>query len=158
MYAIYNKKIYKLNILENSFEIYTKSKDIVDSSFKEIEIQQGFFSTVIYTKEIGITDIELAYELDYKVIFKGMEYECLKVNSETIDENYITIFTSDADVAKKYGFIKKEQFIYDKDISLDEIDALVEIKKPILQFSSLKAQKKEIAQKNIRNYLSNIIE
>ena len=87
-----------------------------------------------------------------------MEYECLKVNSETIDENYITIFTSDADVAKKYGFIKKEQFIYEKDISLDEIDALVEIKKPILQFSYLKEQKKEIAQKNIRNYLWNIIE
>jgi len=158
MYAIYNKNIYKLNILKNSFEIYSESKDKVDSSFKEIKIQQGFFSKSIYSKEIKITDIELAYELKYKVIFKGSEYECLKVNSQTLDVNYITIYTSDSDIAEKYGFIKKEQFIFDKNVFLDEIDALIEIKKPILKFSNLKEQKTTIKQKDIRNYLSNIIE
>lgn len=158
MYAIYNKKIYKLNILESSLEIFSEIKDRVDSSFKEIKIQQGFFSRIIYTKEIKITDIELAYELKYKAIFKGSEYECLKVNSETLDANYITISTSDSDIAEKYGFIKKEQFIFDKNVFLDEIDALIEIKKPILKFSNLKEQKIIINQKDIRNYLSNIIE
>lgn len=68
MYAIYNKKIYKLNILENGFEIYSESKDMVDSSFKVVKIGQGFFSRIIYTKEVKITDIELAYEVNYKVI------------------------------------------------------------------------------------------
>lgn len=158
MYAIYKKKIYKLNILENSFEIYSESKDIVDSSFKEIKIQQGFFSRIIYTKEIKITDIELAYELKYKAIFKGREYECLKVTKETVDINYITIFTSDSDIAVQYGFIKKEQFIFDKNVFLDEIDALIEIKKPILKFSNLKEQKITIDQKDIRHYLLNIVE
>lgn len=44
MYAIYNKKIYKLNITEdNNLEIFTKSIDKVDSSFKEVKIQKGFF-------------------------------------------------------------------------------------------------------------------
>lgn len=158
MYAIYNKKIYKLNILESSLEIFSEIKDRVDSSFKEIRIQQGFFSRIIYTKEIKITDIDLAYELKYKAIFKGSEYECLKVNSETLDVNYITISTSDSDIAEKYGFIKKEQFVFDKNILLDEIDALIEIKKPILKFSNLKEQKIIISQKDIKNYLSNIIE
>lgn len=158
MYAIYNKKIYKLNILENGFEIYSESKDMVDSSFKVVKIGQGFFSRIIYTKEVKITDIELAYEVNYKVIFKGNEYKCLKVNSETLDINYITIYTSDSDIAHKYGFIKKEQFIFDKDVSLDEIDALIEIKKPILNFSNLGVEKIKIEQKDIRNYLLNIIE
>ena len=63
-----------------------------------------------------------------------------------------------AEMAKKYGFTKKEQFIFDKDVSLDKIDALIEIKKPILKFSHLKDQKIKIEQKNIRDYLSNIIE
>ena len=96
--------------------------------------------------------------MNYKVIFKGSEYKCLKVNSQTLDINYITIYTSDSDIAKKYGFTKKEQFIFDKDVSLDEIDALIEIKKPILKFINLKEQKIKIEQKNIRDYLSNIIE
>lgn len=158
MYGIYNKKIYRLNILENGFEIYSESKDKVDSSFKEIKIQQGFFSRSVYSKEIKLTDLELAYELNYKVIFKGSEYKCLKVNSQTLDINYVTIYTSDSDIAKKYGFTKKEQFIFDKDVSLDEIDALIEIKKPILKFSNLKGQKITINQKDIKNYISNIIE
>lgn len=86
------------------------------------------------------------------------EYECLKVNSKTLDANYITISTSDSDIAEKYGFIKKEQFVFDKNILLDEIDALIEIKKPILKFSNLKEQKIMIERKDIKNYLSNIIE
>ncbi|NLJ98942.1 MAG: hypothetical protein GX320_06735, partial [Tissierellia bacterium] len=63
-----------------------------------------------------------------------------------------------SDIAEKYGFIKKEQFIFDKNVFLDEIDALIEIKKPILKFSNLKEQKTTIKQKDIRNYISNIIE
>ena len=50
MYAIYNKKIYKLNILENGFEIYSESKDMVDSSFKEVKIEQGFFQELYILK------------------------------------------------------------------------------------------------------------
>ena len=100
MYGIYNKKIYRLNILENGFEIYSESKDKVDSSFKEIKIQQGFFSRSVYSKEIKLTDLELAYELNYKVIFKGSEYKCLKVNSQTLDINYVTIYTSDSDIVQ----------------------------------------------------------
>ena len=158
MYAIQNKKIYKLSISEDNLEIFTKSAEKVDSSFKEVKIQQGFFLSIIYTKEIKISDIELAYELRYKVIFKGMEYDCLKVDSETLDLNYITIYTSDSDIAEKYGFIKKEQFIFDKNVSLDEIDALIEIKKPILKFSFLKEKKITIVQKDVRAYLATIIE
>lgn len=159
MYAIHNKKIYKLNITQdNNLKIFTKSIDKVDSSFEEVKIQQGFLKSIIYTKEIKISDLELAYELRYKIIFKGMEYDCLKVDSETLNTNYITIYTSDSDIARKYGFIKKEQFIYDKNVLLDEIDGLVEIKKPILNFSYLKEQKIKIDQNKVRDYLATIIE
>ena len=102
--------------------------------------------------------IDIIYEIEYRVLYKRREYECLKVNSKTLDVNYIIIFTSDLDIAEKYGFIKKEQFIYDKDIYLDEIDALIEINKPILKFSYLKEQKIKIDPKDIMDYLSNIIE
>ena len=158
MYAIYKKRKYKLNMSEGKLEIFTKLIDQVDPSFKVVKMQQGFFTTVVYIKEIKITDIELAYELNYRVRFKGMEFDCLKVDSETLDTNYITIFTSDSNIAERYRFLKKEPFIYEKNVLLDEIDALVEIKKPILNFSYLKEQKIMINQKNLRNYLATIIE
>ena len=112
----------------------------------------------IFIKEVDINEVDNLYEMNYRVLYKGNEYKCLKVNSETLDINYITIYTSDSDIAHKYGFIKKEQFIFDKDVSLDEIDALIEIKKPILNFSNLGEEKIKIEQKDIRSYLLNIIE
>ena len=157
MYAIYNKKIYKLNILENNFEIYSESKDIVDSTFNEIKIEQGFFTKIIYTKKVDISDIELAYELTYKVLYKGEEYECLNVNSHSMEIGSITIYTKDSEKARRNGFVQADKFIFDKEIPLDEIDALIEIKSPILKFSNLKEQRIKIVQKDIRDYLSSIL-
>jgi hypothetical protein len=37
---------------------------------------------------------------------------------------------------RNYGFEKLEQFVFKKDVPLSGIDALVEIKKPILQFEA----------------------
>ena len=38
-------------------------------------------------------------------------------------------------------------FYFDKDVSLDEIDALIEIKKPILNFNNLGEEKVKIEKK-----------
>lgn len=131
--------------------------------FEEIKSEHGVdlagnIHKDIFIKEVDMNDVEIIYEIEYRVVYKGSEYKCLKVNSQTLDTNYITIYTSDSDIAEKYGFVKKEQFVFDKDMFLDEIDALIEIKKPILKFSNLKEQKITISSKDIRSYLSNIIE
>ena len=154
-YAVYKNKIYLANIRQSKVRLKTR---VAEPGFKELVDLAGNIHNDIFIKEIDINDVDIIYELEYRVLYRESEYECLKVNSKTLDANYITISTSDSDIAEKYGFIKKEQFVFDKNILLDEIDALIEIKKPILKFSNLKEQKIVIERKDIKNYLSNIIE
>ena len=155
IYAVYKNKIYLANIRQSKVRLKTR---VVEPGFNELVDLAGNIHKGIFIKEIDINDVDIIYAIEHRVLYKGSEYKCLKVNSQTLDINYITIYTSDSDIDEKYGFTKKEQFIFDKDVSLDEIDALIEIKKPILKFSNLKGQKITINQKDIKNYLSNIIE
>lgn len=155
IYAIYKNKIYLANVRQSKVRLKTR---VAELGFNELVDLAGNVHKDIFIKELDMNDVDIIYEVEYRVLYRGNEYKCLKVAKETIDINYIIIFTSDSDIAEQYGFIKKEQFIFDKDVSLDEIDALIEIKKPILKFSHLKEQKVKIEQKNIRDYLSNIIE
>ena len=155
IYAVYKNKIYLANIRQSKVRLKSRS---AEPGFNELVDLAGNIHKDIFIKEVDINDVDIIYEIEYIVLYRGSEYKCLKVNSQTLDVNYITIYTSDSDIAEKYGFIKKEQFIFDKNVFLDEIDALIEIKKPILKFSNLKEQKTTIKQKDIRNYLSNIIE
>jgi len=155
IFADYKDKIYLANIRQSKVRLKTRIKE---QGFNELVDLASNIHKDIFIKEVDINDVDRIYEIEYRVLYKGSEYKCLKVSKETLDINYITIYTSDFSIAEKYGFIKKEQFIYDKDVLLDEIDALVEIKKPILNFSYLKEQKKIIEQKDVRDYLATIIE
>ncbi|MBE6050036.1 MAG: hypothetical protein E7214_05060 [Clostridium sp.] len=155
MYAVYKNKVYLANVRE--LKVRLKSR-IAEPGFNELVDLAGNIHKDIFIKEVDMNNIDIIYEIDYRVLYKGNEYKCLKVTKEILDINYITIYTNDSDIADQYGFIKKEQFIYDKNIPLNEIDALIEIKKPILKFKYLKEEKTKIEQKEIKNYLVNIIE
>lgn len=45
--------------------------------------------------------------------------------------------------------------MYKKEVNLDEIEALIEIKVPILKFSYMKEERTKITQKSMRSYLLN---
>lgn len=155
IYAIYKNKVYLANVRESKIRLKTR---IAELGFNELVDLAGNVHKDIFIKEVDMNNVDMIYEVDYRVLYKRNEYKCLKVAKETLDINYITIYTSDSDIAAQYEFIKKEQFIFDKDVSLDEIDALVEIKKPILKFNYLKEKRTIIEQKDIKDYLSKIIE
>lgn len=158
IYAIYKNKKYRLDTSDNKLEIYTEIKDLSNDSFNEFKIEQGFFSKVVYTKEVNMDEIDMAYELEYKAIYKGKEFEIFGFGKFLLEENNMTIYTKDSTVAHKYGFIKTEQFVFDKHVSLDDVDSIIEIKKPILKFNLIKHDKQIIEKKDIRGYLKNIID
>ncbi|WP_376847645.1 hypothetical protein [Camelliibacillus cellulosilyticus] len=55
-----------------------------------------------------------------------------------------------------YGFEKREQFVFDKEVSLDDLDALVEIKTPILKFRGMPEERKVIPKSMIMEYIRKI--
>ncbi|AJH17005.1 hypothetical protein [Bacillus mycoides] len=51
-----------------------------------------------------------------------------------------------------------EQFVFKKEVPIEEVDALIEIKEFILKFQNMDEKVTRIEQKDIRSYLKNLLE
>ncbi|URZ03167.1 hypothetical protein [Clostridium felsineum] len=66
------------------------------------------------------------------------------------------MFTSNSDLASIHGFIKEEQFVFKKELKINDIEALIEIKIPILKFNHMKEERTRIEQKYVKKYFEDI--
>jgi hypothetical protein len=154
-YAVYKNRVYELDQSDGKLELIS-NKDATKEGFKKVEFEQGFISKVLYVKEVTIDELDMAYDLEYKLLYKGIEFETLGVGKFSLENKCITVSTSDRDLARTYRFTKIEPFVFDKKIPLDEIDALIEIKKPILKFKNQKEERTKIEHKDIKAYLEKL--
>ncbi|MDD9148963.1 hypothetical protein OYT88_10410 [Sporolactobacillus sp. CQH2019] len=150
VFAIYNNKEYEATIRNSKIRLKSRMEDV---GFSELVDIAGNIHKDIYIKEVSDNKVELVYELNYKVIYKGMEFEPLAIGKFVLDQHYIMITTNDRDIAEKFQFEKKEPFVFDKQIPLNEIDALIEIKIPLLRFKNLGEERIRIESQDIKAYL-----
>ena len=155
-YCKYKNKIFPLDIHSNTLELTSNESEDINNGFKEYIDVLGNKHSDILIKEVSLDEVEFAYELSYKVIYKGTEFNPWAIGKLIINKDEISLFTSNSEQANQYEFTKKEQFIFKKEVKLDEIEALIEIKKPILKFKYIKEEKIKIEKKDIRNYLKNL--
>ena len=130
---------------------------VPEQGFKELVDLAGNIHKDIFIKEVEMDNVAVIYELYYKVIYKGKEFEAFSSEKYMLEYNKMIISTKKSNIADQFGFIKKEQFVYDKDVQLNTIDALIEIKKPIVKSNYMKEEKTRIEQKDIKNYLKSIV-
>lgn len=151
VYAIYQNKNYPVNIREQVLHIISKYKN---NGFQELNDIAGNKHDDIFIKEVTLDDVELVYELKINAVYNGREFETNGVDSSTLEKNYILLFSMDYEDVNNYGFIKHEQFVYQKEVKLEDIDSLVEIKKPILKWENQPESRKTIPSNKIQEYLS----
>ena len=150
-YATYNKKNYPVNIRRDKFRLKSKEHE---SGFKELIDLGGNIHPDIFIKEVTLDEIELLFELKYKIIYKGKEYDTFSIGELVIDRGEITIFSSDYEDYESNGFIKVEQFVFQKKVIIDEIDAIVEFIEPILEFNKFPKERKVIPRNQIEIYFN----
>ncbi|THE10568.1 hypothetical protein E1I69_18350 [Bacillus timonensis] len=156
-YCIYKGKVYKVTI--NGDLLNLTSYDVNDkqtNGFKDYVDVLGRHHMDIFIKELAISDADLVYRKTVYAIYKGKEFETYGVDSSTLEKNYILLFSMDYEDVYDYGFLKHEQFVYQKEVLLNDIDALVEIKKPILKWENQPELRKTIPTNMIGAYLSQI--
>ncbi|MDR4887685.1 hypothetical protein RGU12_09015 [Fredinandcohnia sp. QZ13] len=154
-YCIYKGIVYEVTI--NGDLLNLTSYDVNDkqtNGFKEYVDVLGRPHKDIFEKDIAISDVDLVYLKKINAIYKGKEFETYGINSSTLENNYILLFSKNYEDVNNYGFIKHEQFVYQKEVTLEDIDALVEIKKPILKWEDQLESRKLIPNNMIREYLS----
>ncbi|QUH30055.1 hypothetical protein [Vallitalea guaymasensis] len=155
-YCLHRNKTYLLNITNNVLELTSNDIRDINIGFKEYIDVLGNKHRNILVKKVDMDEIEFAYELKYKVMYKGLEFEPWAIGRFILENNSLSLFTQDTKIANQYNFIKKEQFVFKKDILLDEVDALIEIKKPILKFKYLDEVILSIKKEDIVDYLNKV--
>jgi hypothetical protein len=144
-----------LDINNNKIEL--TSNNIVNRNigFQEYVDVLGNSHSDILIKNIDKEELEFAYELNYEVVYNNILFEPWAIGRFCVEQDRISLYTNDPEQAENYGFTKEAKFVYKKEVNLDEIEALIEIKVPILKFSYMKEERTKITQKSMRSYLLN---
>lgn len=145
-HCIYKGKNFLMDIYNNKVELTSSKKEDLNNGFKEYVDVLGNRHSDILVKEVSVDDLEFAYELNYKVIYKDIEFEPWCIGKHILKEEKISLFTSSSDLASLYGFNKEDQFVFKKELKLNDIEALIEIKIPILKFNQMKEERTRIEQ------------
>ncbi|MEB6551069.1 hypothetical protein MXL46_18635 [Heyndrickxia sporothermodurans] len=149
-YAIYSNKSYHLNIRG---KILRLTSEVKESGFQELIDLAGNQRSNIFIKEVSVDDIEMAFDIKINAIYKGKEFETFSIGYFCIEENAISLFSMNYKDVELYGFKKEEQFVFKKDVSLNDIEALVEIKIPILKFEGMPKSRSLIPNQLIKEYI-----
>lgn len=148
-YAIYNHKDYLLNIRNDRLRLRTHEPE---QGFRELVDQTGN-KTNLFIKDVTKKEVDLVYELKFLVAYKGKEFEPYSLGRHILDENEISLFSMDSNDVDCYGFEKQEQFVFKKDVPLNDIESIIDVKKPILIFEELSESRKVIPREEVRDYI-----
>ncbi|MFP9128230.1 hypothetical protein [Niallia sp. BSM11] len=151
-YARYKSANYPLNIRNNTYRLKSNNKE---SGFKVLVDLGGNVHDNIFIKEVDIDEIELIFERKYKVIYKGKEYDTFAIGELVINDGKIKLVSSDSEDYHNKGFEKQEQFVFTKNVRIEDIDALVEIIEPIMEFNNLPVERKIIPSTEIKEFIDN---
>ncbi|NMC56524.1 MAG: hypothetical protein GYA50_04815 [Eubacteriaceae bacterium] len=133
--GLYHGKQYRIGkFTDVSLHLLSRSKD---EGFTEFINSKGVLVENKYIIDIPIADLEDAYELWHDVIYKGNQFEADNIET-LLESGSVDIDTDDLDTANKFGFKMQDQYWYSKTIKFKDIEALIEIKEPILKFEKTK--------------------
>jgi len=104
-YAIYNNKVYIANVRNMKVRLKTR---ILEQGFKELIDLAGNIHLYLFIKEIDIDDVSVIYELEYKAIYKGKEFESISSEKYMLERNEVILYTKESNIAEQYEFKKKE--------------------------------------------------
>lgn len=155
-FCLYRNKAYKFDIddyKEDTLELISNNMSDLERGFIRYIDELGKIHSEILVKEVTMDEVELVYELQINAIYKGKEFETYAVGPYCLEKNSLALYSMEPSDMKTYSFEKKEQFVFKKDISLDEVESLVEIKTPILEFEGNPESRRLIPNNLIKEYI-----
>lgn len=112
-FAKYKNKCYPVNLRNGKYRLKSKERE---SGFKELVDQVGNIHHDIFIKEVTVDELELLFELNYKIIYKGKEYDPFSTGELVINDGEISLFSGDYEDYENNGFEKQEQFVFKKEV------------------------------------------
>lgn len=137
--GLFNGNLYRLADTRDK-ELFLMSRNDINGFMKVPDYYdyKGDLITNLFERKINENDLEDAYELWHDVIYKGERFELVNYVETLLDGEPVTIATSDAAKAKKFGLPRVDHGVYEKEIPISDIEAIIEIKEPLYQFEKTK--------------------
>lgn len=156
MYCQYKQKIYLADLDGDTVEI---TGDIKEDGFVPYIDVLGNVHTDIFVKNLDVQDVELLFEQNILIKYCGKYFETFagKITEDVLQEEKVMIFTSSECIAEEMDFNKKEQFVFTKDIKLEDIEEIKIVNNPISIFAEREIQEIRIEKKDIRKWLYDTI-
>ncbi len=133
MYCQYNDLRYKIKKRDRDYIIIYRLRKEGFINYIDILGNEHFD---LYMKRVKANEVDIIYKEDVFIKFKDVYFQLFanKILKEDVLDNSYMIWTASDQIAQKYNFEKKEQFVFTKYITRNEIEAIKIIKKPILEF------------------------
>ncbi|MDE7222304.1 MAG: hypothetical protein K2O34_00815 [Acetatifactor sp.] len=155
MYCNYKNGRYRAKVCDKKIIIISKKKQ--DGYDKYIDIL-GKEHDDLYMKEVDFNEVEVVYKEIIEIGYGGMFFQLFsfQITQSNIEDGRFMLFTSSEELAREYNFEKKEQFVFIKDISREQVEAIKIIQKPIKEFEAYGTRKIVIERPGIDEWLSSL--
>ena len=92
----------------------------------------------LFMKDLDLGEVEVVYKENIEICYNGIYFQLFtsSIKLENIKDNRFTIFTDSEKLAQEYAFEKKEQFVFVKDITREQIEKIKIIQNPIKGFET----------------------
>lgn len=155
MYCAYENKTYRVKARNKKIVIISRSKQ--EGYDKYIDVL-GKEHDDLYVKEVDFKEVEVVYKEIIEIRFRGKYFELFSsgITQSNIENGQFTLFTSSEELAREYTFEKKEQFVFTKDISKEQIEVIKIVQKPIKEFETYGTKEIVIEREHIDECLSTL--
>ena len=152
MYCIYKNRKYKAKIRNKMILITSKIKQDDFNNYIDV---LGKEHSDLFMKEVDFKEVEVIYIEEIEICFKGIYFQLFPsaITQENVAKDRFILFTSSEKLAKEYKFEKKEQFVFTKNISKEQIEMIKIIQKPIKEFEDYGIKEIIIEKQDIDEWL-----
>ena len=136
MHCEHNGSIYKIKKRNGGFIITSHIKE--DGFTNYIDVL-GKEHIDFYMKSVNIDELDVIYKEDVFIKYQEEYFQLFadKILKNAVLNNSYMIWTNSEQLAQDYVFEKKEQFVFIKYITREEIEAVKIVKEPILDFKDI---------------------
>ena len=156
MYCEYCGLKYKIKRKNDKYIITSRVKR--EGFTKYIDVL-GNEHSELYMKVVKASEINTIYNEDVFIKYKDKYFQLFadKISKNAVLDDSYMIWTNSEQLAQKYIFEKKEQFVFIKYITRKEIETVKIVKTPILDFKDIEQSEEILEGDSLDNWLSELI-
>ena len=156
IYCLYKDRKYSAEVKKDKVEITSNQQY---EGFVEYVDVVGRVHNDLFIRTLDVDEVDIIYKEDVFIKYKNVYFQLFadKIFKEDVMDNSYMIWTASEQLAHDYDFEKKEQFVFIKYISREEIETVKIVKKPVLDFKDTEQSEEFLEGEVLDNWLSEFI-